>query len=553
MAVVGNIERYPLKTPETTDRVFGWDETLGEFVSFNVADFVGGNVINPIQNNKVPVKPLGNITTNIANLVNSTPQFEVKEDEILAFTAIKNEVTGGEGNSAYRQAPGGNPILNMTSLTYILKTGKGFYGSTINTPTTQLHVGNFLLVDKRISLIDLTQGDNPLVFNIPNQANNNLLIAINLAETYVIPSNQDTFFVVNNAPDINGRSIYRFVGASGTYGENGSPIQLSDLLLIEDDSSQIIDNNIKVIEKAPITIQIGENKITKLNNAPFFRVRDNEVHIINFREFKVERGERVLYESSYFLKKGKGNYGLAGLESTTTLTERDLKINFEKLVLIPSISVPVPTGTVGVSVINEPATGFSTPSQDINLSQESIVKTTGQTLIVEHNKKFYDFVAADGTYGANDLQTSPSDFEAYTSLEDSVGIVRTKSISLTMTDIKSAHNTPIALPIQAPDANHVIVCLPSQVEIKYGTIPFDKSVEIQIVTDTLDSPQLVSNNTFITSTSDIISLLKISDEDGNKYLKGKGLSFIAYNPSDAEIKDGDSKMILHLSYIIKKV
>lgn len=548
MAVIGNIKKYGLKEiPVVGDRVFGWDNVKQELISFKVEDLSGATIENPIQNNKIITIELGEIPKglSVSEIINQLQTFEVADDEIASFLATESIILSDNS-------------IQITNLIYFLKTGKGIYGDG----NTQINNNDLINVKSEVTLFDSGEENvAPEVYTLYNIAGNTYLNAINNSSAqYVISSNADVYFVIHNVSGENGKKTYRFVGANGTYGQGATQVQASDLLKIEE--NQLTQSaNIRIRQTPVMGINDYQEKSFKINIRPSFEILDNEIWLANFKEFRILNyanksgtlppiSQTEIWESSYFITKGKGIYGYGG----TPLNEDDLILNNEKLVSQPDIPVPDLDDT-DVAIIPAPSGGYTNPVDDINNSETTIKKEESTTtIVIEHDEDYYLFKGGVGEYGKNKTQIDDTFLEKIEPLSETVSQsnIFTKKIVLTPSDIKAAENTfiPIAS-IPAPDSQHIIICLDSQIEIIYGNLAFDGDIEFEIKTDGQSSSQLISDDSIMSVIENQISVLEVNNQKGSMYARGKGLGYIS--TTGTSITQGNSTVIIYLNYMIKNV
>ena len=410
MARINDTSKYAFDTPSINDFVIGSDGDVSNkrTRNYRIKDildlFYNGSEIPGIdQNNKVIEKVLGQIATEktIADAVNETTEFEVTERDIPVFTCTKKIYIEPTGNGS----PSQNPVLRLTRLKYLFKKGKGFYGVQVSNPTTEVFEGDFTEIYREEIEIASSTSQNPECYPIPNVAGNGAANAINLSGTYAITDGKDTYFQVFNVNGNGGSIVYRFIGGAGTYGVGATQVIASNLLTLEELGIQTSSTtNIRILESIPLFIPPGSSKSAVINALPTFTVTQNDLYIFNVVESITSSTSANVYlqAASYFLKRGKGIYGVGN--PTAPLSESDFKLNYKE----KSVATGSPKEVVYYN--------FDKSEQEdivdaINDSETAVVVDDTYTTVVEKDGVSYSFIGANGSYGFGLLQADSGDID----------------------------------------------------------------------------------------------------------------------------------------------
>lgn len=408
MARINDTSKYAFDTPSINDFVIGSDGDVSNkrTRNYRIKDiinlFYNGSEIPGIdQNNKVVEKVLGQIATDktIADAVNETTEFEVTERDIPVFSCTKKIYIEPTGNGS----PSQNPVLRLVRLKYLFRKGKGFYGVEVSNPTTEVSEGDFTEIYREEIEIASSTSQNPECYPIPNVAGNGAANAINLSGTYAITEGKDTYFQVFNVNGNGGSIVYRFIGDAGTYGVGATQVTPSNLLTLEEIGIQpTTTTNIRILESIPLFIPAGSNKSAVINALPTFAVTQNDLYIFNVVESITSSTSTnvFLQAASYFLKRGKGIYGVGN--PTAPLSESDFKLNYKE----KSVATGSPKEVVYYN--------FDKSEQEdivdaINDSETAVVVDDTYTTVVEKDGVSYSFIGANGSYGDGLLQADEND------------------------------------------------------------------------------------------------------------------------------------------------
>lgn len=410
MARINDTSKYAYDSPSINDYVIGTDgdSTNKKTRNYKISDilqlFLDGSEIEGIdQNNKVIEIYLGRISVDneeitVADAVNALPEFQIGEEENYAFTLTK-EIN----SSATVNRP---PELRIQTLRYLLKPGKGYYGTEVSNPTTEVEINDFYFIDKEEISLQGSTSLAPVAYYITNTAGQAAAAAINAAGTYAVIDGKDVYFQVSNDNGTGRVVLYRFIGSAGTYGIGGTQVVSGNLLSSEAIGIQTSGTtNIRFIESPPIYIPTGSSKSEVVNALPTFTVTQNEAYIFNFRQTYYGPGATptaYILSSSYFLKRGKGIYGVG--TGVPPLTESDFKLNFKE-------SSQSTLGTLPVTYVILDGSDEADVVDAINASETAIVKDDDNSLIIEKDNVKYKFIGANGTYGDGNLQCDEDDIE----------------------------------------------------------------------------------------------------------------------------------------------
>jgi hypothetical protein len=406
MAKINDTSRYTYDSPSEDDYLVGTDGDANtrKTRNYRIKDVMAlfpASGVN--QNNTVNYKRFGpiDIATNVADSVNAMQQFEVTETENVIFTCSKYFPRSGDG---VQRIPGTPVDTDIYFYTYLFRLGKGFYGISVDTPTTPVALNDFIEIERVIATVASSTDQDPIIFTIPNATGLDKLNAINAGGTYVISSGKDVYFNVANVDGLGKNIIYRFVGVAGTYGVGGLQVLEADLITWHDsNTTSSATTNIKIVDVLPMSLGAGQTKSGLINAMTPFTVSQNELYIFNFRTALVIGGRSYIFASSWFLKRGKGTYG-ATINDTNVLRDSDLKLNFKEIVAASET-------TDDLVYYNLDAIDENNIVDAINVSPTAIVIDGVNFNVIEKDGVSYKFIGADGSYGEGLTQAVLADLE----------------------------------------------------------------------------------------------------------------------------------------------
>src|SRR5690606_949779 len=187
-------------------------------------------------------------------------------------------------------------------------------------------------------LIESSSSLKPEHYSVPNISGASAVNAINTSGTYAILDGKDYYFQVFNVNGNGGSIVYRFVGDEGTYGVGATQVIGSNLLTLEELGIVTSSTtNITIKESIPLFIPAGSSKSAVINALPTFTVTQNDLYIFNVIESITSptTSNVSLQSASYFLKRGKGTYGVGN--PTAPIREADFKLNYKEKIT-PTLS-----------------------------------------------------------------------------------------------------------------------------------------------------------------------------------------------------------------------
>lgn len=405
MGKINNTNRYTFDVPSEKDFLVGTD---GDGTNRKTRSYRIQDVIDLFPNQGVNQNNLGLLIgvgvipdgSNIANVINSRPQFEVTERDITIFTCSKY-VTIGEG---FAGRPGTPVGMDIISYKYLLKLGKGWYGTSIDRPTITLDMFDLIEIFQSSITIPSTSDQLPVPYLIQNPDGLSALQAINTLGIYLVEAGKDVYFTITNVDGEGKEIVYRFVGATGVYGIGNTQVIATDLLTLGEMGIGS-SNNIKVVKvNSNKAIGPSQTKASIVMALPTFTITENDLYVFGFREPVIVNGNQEILASSWLFKKGKGIYGVGS--PLGILTDDDFELNFKEVLASFPIGNPVEYtnldfyGNAGVDVITA-----------INTSTDPIMILPATDNLLEKNRTVYKFIGAIGIYGLGNMQAVLGDLE----------------------------------------------------------------------------------------------------------------------------------------------